>query len=233
MQYKTISIIIQARSTSTRFPGKIFAKIGTKTVLQHVLDACNNSSSYINKYTNKHGLVSGVALVVPKGDELIQGYSKHHIIEGDEHDVLSRYVRAADELHSDYIVRITSDCPFIPPYVISKHINLAVNDSLDYLTNADPRYRTAPDGHDVQVMSRRMLDWLNENATSAAHREHVCSVLMEKSPPQGFLTANIIGFADYSNIKLSVDTLEDLERMTEMYEKLYRSVNESRRCYRL
>jgi spore coat polysaccharide biosynthesis protein SpsF len=231
--YKTVSIIIQARSTSTRFPGKIFAKIGPKQVLQHVLDACYNSSAYINKYTNKHGIVCGVAIAVPENDPLIPHYRTHKIFQGPEDDVLGRYVQAADKMRSDYIVRITSDCPFVPPYIISKAINIAVSDHVDFLTNADPIHRTTPDGHDVQVMSARMLKWLDENSKTPAQREHVTTLLLEREPPADFVQAQIVGFADYSAIKLSVDTPEDLKRITEMYEKIYQSVNSSRKCYRL
>ncbi len=227
-----VSIVIQARSTSTRFPGKIFEKIGTKSILQHVLDACYNSSDYINKFSHKHGIECGVAVAVPYKDKLIDSFSRNTIIEGPEDDVLKRYVIAADALDSDFVVRITSDCPFVPPYIISKAINHAVNDSLDFITNADPRYRTSPDGHDCEVMSRRMLEWLNENATESFHKEHVTSLLQDKEPI-GFIIANLIGFADYSSIKLSVDTKEDLERMTAMYNSLYVKIKSSKKVYRL
>jgi spore coat polysaccharide biosynthesis protein SpsF (cytidylyltransferase family) len=223
MDWKSVSIIIQARSTSKRFPGKIFEKIGTKQILQHVLDACQNSSSYI--------IVCSVSLAVPYNDVLIGSYQRHKIIQGPEDDVLKRYKMAADELRSDYVVRITSDCPFIPPYIISRAINIAVQDKLDYLTNADPRYRTAPDGHDVEVLSRRMLDWLDETAPSGAHREHVTTYLHEHLP-QWAAKADIIGFFK-NDKKLSVDTQEDIDRLRAEYQDLYYKVRTSPKSYRL
>lgn len=231
MKYTTISIIIQARSTSTRFPGKIFEKIGGKEILAHVLDACNNSAQYINAYSARHGNVCGVAICTPENDALIPRYSKHKIIEGSESDVLSRYKRAAEILQSDYVVRITSDCPFVPPFIISKLILIATKDGLDFLTNASPRYRTSPDGHDVEVISRRTLDWLDENATGD-EREHVTS-RMHISPPPWAKIADVIGFADMSSVKLSVDTPEDLKRIEKMHLKIYESVRNSPKSYRL
>ena len=230
--FKKVSIIIQARSTSSRFPGKIFERIGNKQILQHVLDACYNCASYINAYSGSHGLVCGVAIAVPQGDMLIPHYSKHQIIEGDESDVLGRYAKAAAQLESDYVVRITSDCPFIPPYIISKAINFGVKENFDFITNADPRFRTSPDGHDCEVMSRRLLDWLNENAKEAHFREHVTNYLIEHLPAWA-KKVDIIGFADFSSIKLSVDTREDLERLTAMYNKLYQAVKNSPKSFRL
>lgn len=229
--YKTVSILIQARSTSTRFPGKIFEKIGNKSILDHVLDACYNSASYINKYTSRNRIVCGVAIVTPNNDELIKSYSKHLIIEGPEDDVLSRYVLAMNKLKSDYVVRITSDCPFIPPYIISKMISISVQDSVDYLSNANPRHRTSPDGHDIQVFSSKALGWINDNAKESSDREHVAPYLERHINPD-LKTANVIGFADYSKLKFSIDTKQDLEYVTEMYNKIYQSVN-SGKTYRL
>lgn len=234
MEYTCVSIIIQARSTSKRFPGKIFEKIGTKQVLQHVLDACQNSSNYINAYTNRHGIVCSVSLAVPYSDALIPHYSRYNIIQGPEDDVLKRYAMAADKLGSRFIVRITSDCPFVPPYVISKMISLAVQDNVDFLTNADPRFRTSPDGHDVEVLSSRLLTWLDENASTQQDREHVTSYLHAKLPAWA-KKGDVIGFNDYHKPenKVSIDTPEDLERLREQYTRLYTAVNTSPRAYRL
>jgi spore coat polysaccharide biosynthesis protein SpsF len=234
VELKTISIIIQARSTSTRFPRKIFERIGNKPILQHVLDACYNCVSYINAYTNKHGMVCGLALAVPYKDELISQFGKHFIVQGPENDVLERYLIAAQKTNADYIVRVTSDCPFIPPFIISKAIGLAVKDNLDYLTNADPRFRTAPDGHDVEVISRRLLDWLGQNAKDAVDREHVTTYL-QRAMPDWATKGDIIGFVDMfkPEMKLSIDTPEDLERMKVMYQKLYSAVRSSPKSYRL
>jgi spore coat polysaccharide biosynthesis protein SpsF len=231
MEFQTVAIVVQARSASTRFPRKIFEKIGNKQILQHVLDACYNSSSYINAFSKKHGIVCSVALAVPNGDPLISHYQKHQIVEGPEHDVLRRYALAQQQLEADYVVRVTSDCPFIPPYVVSKAINLAVTEKLDYLTNADPRFRTAPDGHDCEVISKRLLAWLDENANEN-HREHVTTYLHDHLPDWA-VKADIVGFADYSSIKLSVDTPEDLARITEMYHKLYSIIKTSPKSFRL
>jgi spore coat polysaccharide biosynthesis protein SpsF len=232
MNYISAAIVIQARSTSKRFPGKIFERIGAKQILQHVIDACSNSAAYINAYTNQHGVVCGVSLCVPTGDALIVPYSKQNIIQGPEDDVLKRYILALDKLQADYIVRITSDCPFIPPFVISKAVTIAVKDKLDYLTNADPRYRTAPDGHDVEVISARLLRWLDENATSPSDREHVTSYLVDHLPDWAS-KADIIGFADLRDVKLSVDTREDLDRMVLMFNRLYSVIKMSPKSYRL
>jgi spore coat polysaccharide biosynthesis protein SpsF (cytidylyltransferase family) len=232
MNYTTVSIIVQARSTSKRFPGKIFERIGGKQILQHVLDACYNSASYINKFTNRHRTMCAVALAVPAGDAIVSAYPGHNIFQGSEDDVLGRYAQAAKALNADYIVRITADCPFIPPFIISKAIGWAVQDNLDFLTNADPDIRTSPDGHDVEIISAKLLYWLDENIKDLNHREHVTSFL-HKGLPAWAKRADIIGFADLTGVKLSVDTPEDLERLQGMNQKIFSAIKKSPKSYRL
>lgn len=232
MDFTTVSIIVQARSTSTRFPGKIFELIGNRQVLERVMDTCVHASKYINNMTAQTGRVCDVAIVTPTGDRLIEQYSRYKIIEGSESDVLSRYLKAAAELKSDYVVRITSDCPFVPSFTITSAVNFSIKERLDFVTNADPRYRTSPDGYDVEVISKRLLEWLGENAKKPEHREHVTSYLVEAMPPWA-KKADIIGFADFSGVKLSIDTPEDLKRLTDMYKDIYSKVNTSPRAFRL
>lgn len=221
MDFKKISIIVQARSTSTRFPGKIFEKIGSKPILQFVLDACDNSATFINGHTNRHRMMCSVALAVPVKDMLIPYFSRHTVIEGPEDDVLTRYQMASDELQSDFVVRVTSDCPFIPPKVISRAISFAGQDNLDFVTNADPRYRTAPDGFDVEVMSKRLLSWLSEQASDPSDREHVTQYLLKEMPPWAS-RGDMFDPLDFyiPENKFSIDTKEDLERMRNMYFKI-------------
>lgn len=208
-----ISIIVQARSTSKRFPNKILEKIGERPMLKCVLDACKASADYLNSASGRNPCIAQVALVIPTGDAILSRWrTAAQIFEGPEEDVLTRYVIAAKALQSDYICRITSDCPLIPAYLISKHIRLAQTCQYDYISNVDPRFRTSPDGWDCEVLSKRMLQWLDENANHFEDREHVTSIL-RTSPPQWARLAHTIGFIDSSNLMISVNTQEELEQV--------------------
>lgn len=209
-----IVIGIQARSTSKRFPRKVFEMIDGKTVLQHVIDACKSCQSYVNQFADRNHAVVSTVLLVPHGDEIVKALSHRiQIIEGPDDDVLTRYKLASDLLNPDYIVRITADCPLMKADLIRKHIISAIKNSYDYCSNVDPIARTAIDGHDVEVMSKRALDWLNDTATELADREHVTTLLRSDKVPDDFRVGHIIGNLDQSHIKLSVDTPEDLERV--------------------
>ncbi len=132
-----VSIGIQARSTSTRMPGKISRPIGSRTVLERVIDAAESCASYVNRYSFSNRIHCGVFILVPKGDPVLEHLHSHRdkVIEGDEDDVLSRYMAMAEDTNADFIVRITADCPVIPHFVIFKGVNVAVKNGLDYVSN--------------------------------------------------------------------------------------------------
>ncbi len=217
-------IIIQARSTSTRFPGKCWELIGDKPMINHVIDACIGAEEYNNKYAHTHGSFVRTYLAVPKGDPLADELeSEIDVYEGDLNDVLSRYVAVAKKSDADYIVRVTGDCPLIPEHIISKHMKIAAKTSCDYVSNVDPRFRTSIDGYDCEVISRRLLEHVGKYATSAYDKEHVTTYI--RDPGVSWAKVRVVqGHVDFSDIKLSVDTPEDLE----FVRKIYRQVEEKK-----
>lgn len=204
-----VLIAIQARSTSSRLPGKARMLLNGVPILERVINAAKKSQYFIN-CAPRYRVNTEVCLLVPRGDPLGEEYKNHcPVIEGPEDDVLTRYHMALTTFNPDYIVRVTADCPLIPPFVITGHIIRAVQHQYDYVSNVDPRVRTAPDGHDCEVVSNRLMKWLDTHAVEKYDREHV-TTLVRSDPPPWAETANILGHVDESHLKLSVDTEEDL-----------------------
>ena len=224
---KQIAIGIQARSTSTRLPGKSSYDLGSKTVIEHVIDRCNKSADWLNKNTIMD-IKCSVWLLIPKGDILRDLKGNFNTIEGSEPDVLSRYVTMAREGYPNYICRITGDCPLIPEYIISSIIKSAIIGENDYTSNTIPEFRTSIDGHDCEVLSNRMLQWLDAEAHSSLDREHVTTRIM-RDPPQWARIHPIIGYYDMSDVKLSVDTYEDMEAVRHQYESVAEKISAARK----
>ena len=213
-QLKRVAIGIQARSTSKRLPSKVFEDICGKPMLQWVIDACKDGAGYLNRPGPMNNLDVSVTLLIPKGDPIKAAFGeKLRIIEGDEDDVLSRYKELADYRAADFVVRITGDCPLIPPPVIAKAVNVAVKNNIDYVSNVDERLRVSFDGMDCEVISRNLLEYTHFNATSKGDREHVTTFIRRDGLPKDFTMAHIIGYVDLAGLKLSVDTDEDLARV--------------------
>ncbi len=215
-----VLIGIQARSTSKRMPGKALAQLYNKPVLSWVINACVDSAKFITRRTNCDITVD-VVLLIPKGDKIAEVYNTSKIIEGDEHDVLSRYVDAVKIYDSDYIVRITGDCPFLTAFTLSNYIFKVVNNNIDYLSNADPLCRTELDGRDIEVLSRKALDWLDEVSVNASDREH-CTPQMRTLRPKHLVRAHFLNRLDVSDIKLSIDTKEDLNEAEKRISSFFR-----------
>lgn len=214
-----VLIAIQARTTSTRLPNKVMKRILGVTLIDNVINSCLKSSLYINRFSSKTGTNTEVVVLVPKDDPLKEYLSVRKdikIIEGSEHDLISRYNDAMKLYDPDFICRITSDCFLIPPFLITKTINTAIKNDYDFTSTAYQDYRTFFDGADVEVCSRKLFSWLNENAKEEFNREHVFSYLQKNKPDWAKFGA-VFSYLDLSALKLSIDTEEDLKLVTKQY----------------
>jgi spore coat polysaccharide biosynthesis protein SpsF (cytidylyltransferase family) len=75
---------------------------------------------------------------------------------GSEEDVLDRFYQAVKDEGSDYIVRLTSDCPLIDAKLIDKVVRYTIENDLDYCTNT--LLTKYPDGQDVEVFKFSALE---------------------------------------------------------------------------
>ena len=216
---------IQARSTSTRLPGKCTMKVTSKdTVLDMVIESCRRSVDFLNRGND---VECELALLVPKGDPIKAKYCREvFTIEGSEEDCLSRYIQLAEVYpKANYICRITSDCPLLPANVITRHILTAAKRNADFVTNAYLDYRTSPDGHDVEVLSRKALSYMAQCDLDAFYREHV-TLHLKEHPPEWLACVGMFNHLNLSSIKISVDTPGDLENVKVEHQEL-RSIIDS------
>lgn len=209
-----ILIAIQARSGSKRLPGKSLKMLDDKIMVGHVVHAAQKAANFLirseKKTTDK--LSVKVCVLIPTGDELKSHFGDGDVIEGPENDVLERFRRAAVEYKPDYVVRLTGDCPLITSPIISKHVSAALSLNLDYCSNAYEDLRTYVDGFDCEVISSRALAWICENAATDYDKEHV-TTLLRREKPRWANFGVVLGHLDLSDIKLSVDTIDDFNEV--------------------
>lgn len=210
-----IVCIIQARVGSTRLPGKVLKKISGKTVLEHDIDR-------LKRVKNIDEVI--IATTVLEKDNAIEEESKRLNItcfRGSEDDVLSRYYFAAKEAKADVIVRVTSDCPLIDSEVTESIIDYYLNNSnkYDYVSNTIDR--TYPRGLDTEVFSFKALEKAHIEATSLRDREHVTPFIWDN--PNIFNLYQYKNNEDYSALRWTLDTEEDLELITKVYSYLYKT----------
>ena len=203
MEVKTI-LITQARSGSTRLPGKILMKINGESLLDiHLkrLSKCNNVSKIIVATTDK-----------PE-DKVIYDYAIDrglNSFRGSESDVLDRFYQAVRNEKPDWIVRVTSDCPLIDPFLVDKLINFAHNNNRDYCSNT--LIENYPDGQDIEVFKFSALELAWKNANLSSDREHVTPYIRNNSDFKGaslFTALNYPCDSNYSMIRMTVDESRD------------------------
>jgi len=208
---KTIGIIIQARSNSTRLPKKVTKKIEGKTILEHVIERAKkikNCSRIILATTNK------------KEDDILENTAKKLDIEvfrGSEEDVLDRYYQSAKFFKIDPIVRVTADCPLLDADIAEKVINFYFQNNYDYVSNVNPP--TFPDGMDVEVFNFKSVEKSWKEAKLRSEREGVNDYILKN--PHLFKMGNLANDEDISNIRLTLDEKEDMILIKKIYKELY------------
>jgi len=161
----TVAVIVQARTGSSRLPGKVLEQIGSKPALLWCLDRCREIVD-----------VDNVVCAVPddrKDDEVAElaADSGYFVTRGSEHDVLSRYAKAAREIEATTIMRVTSDCPLIDPQIAGQVLDLLHSSGVDYASNTmPPRF---PHGLDCEAFSAELLFAAEQQAKTPFEREHV------------------------------------------------------------
>lgn len=206
-----ITAIIQARTGSTRLPEKVLAEIQGKPLLTHVFERISYS-----RYC--HQIV--LATTQEQEDDRLGVLSEEYgvlLYRGSTHDVLDRYFHAAKTYEADIVVRVTADDPFKDPGVADKIIEEFLQEDYDYVSNTlTPTY---PEGLDIEVFSFNALQTAYREAQKLFEREHVTPYIWMH--PEKFVLKNIACEKDYSAMRWTIDTPEDLAFARAVYQRLY------------
>ena len=196
-----VGVITQARTTSTRLPGKVLIDVAGRSLLDHHLDRLASTGAEVLVATTVNAADDPIADIAAG-----RGLACHR---GSEHDVLGRFHDCATAAGLDVVVRVTSDCPLIDGHIVAAAIAqyVAARDDNLYLSNA--LRRTFPRGMDFEVFSAGALADAAQRATAPAHREHVTPYLYENA---GGLTrlAHVTWPEDRSGYRITLDTPDDL-----------------------
>ncbi|MDD5327085.1 MAG: glycosyltransferase family protein [Phycisphaerae bacterium] len=212
-----IGAIVQARTSSTRLPGKILMELpygGGVTALQQVIRRLKKSK--------RLGDII-VATTTDEIDEKIAGLAEKEDVKwfrGSPDDVLSRYYLAAEENGLDIIVRITSDCPCTDPGIVDWVLEEHLTAKADYTSNG--LRRTFPVGIDVEILNFEALKKAHFEAVEAFEREHV-SPYIYKSKPHMFKICGVQAPEKFygPDIRITLDTKEDYTLLCAVFDCLY------------
>lgn len=164
----TVIAIVQARTSSSRLPGKVLLPIGGKAMILYQLQRlqrCRRLDRLVLA-TSDHKSDDTLARVVSEA-----GYE---VFRGDLEDVLERFRACCEQVKATTVVRLTGDCPLSDPALIDELVEAFVNGDWDYLSNsADENQLTVPDGFDAEVFRAELLELASKGAKLPSEREHV------------------------------------------------------------
>lgn len=188
-----VGCIIQARTGSTRLPGKINADIGGQPMLWHVKQRMNTL-----------------------GLEVLHVATPEDYPECEENDVLQRYLLASERLALDIILRVTGDCPLVDPIACLDVLMVLKSGHFDYVANDWRQFTSYPDGMGCEAFHKWVLEDACEHAQTLHDREHVTPWIQRQcdSKGTGYNGRHVSCPTRLrSKVKFSVDTEEDLERV--------------------
>lgn len=224
-----ISILIQARLSSSRLPGKILYRLGNKN-----FDCINLIHKRLSDFKNK----TDISLITTtlKCDDCIEFIARENNLKcfrGSQEDVLERYFNAAKKFGSKTIVRLTSDCPLIDQKEVKRVLDIHKNNNNDYTTNSFEG-SSIIDGFDVEVFSFKALEKAYYEASLPSEREHVTFYFKKNNKfkveftdpnlklPYTRLTLDTP--EDFKAISILINNIDDIEKisMTDIAQIFYK-----------
>lgn len=201
-----VIVIIQARMGSSRLPGKILKPLGDVDVLTYDIERCR--------------AIQGVSEVIvatsslAQDDAIVAWCEAHHVayFRGSEDDVLDRYVQCAKMYKPDYVMRVTSDCPFVDYEMASEIVELMNKEKKDIVLLEGE----LPRGLAVELISYEALLRIHEVGQESRHREHVTYYAYEFKEQFETVTYKTPINRQVPELRITLDTEEDYALLVEV-----------------
>jgi len=195
---------IQARTSSTRLPGKVLADLGGAPLIQRVYER-----------TRAAALVDEV-FVLTSNDASDDGLAdvlagrRIPFRRGSLLDVRSRFLDLAEETRAQFVVRVTGDCPFVAPEFIDLRLGALRALNVDFVDVDDDEGVAGTLGGQDAFSARALR--LSLASGDPRDAEHVASFFLTRC--DGCLRRAEVDIDDIyrrPGLRLQVDEPADLE----------------------
>jgi spore coat polysaccharide biosynthesis protein SpsF len=203
MSSQRVGILVQARMSSRRVPGKVLRKIAGRPLLFYVVECCKavEGADLVAIITSNEASDDHIAaFAMESGTSLYRGSLE---------DVAGRFLGAAETFGLDAFVRVNADSPLLDPRLVGKAIALYREEGADLVTNV--LRRTYPVGMSVEVLDRRRYVGAYAAMSETDEREHVTRYYYRH--PELFRIVSFENGRKLGDRSLAVDTPDDLERI--------------------
>ena len=210
-------LAVQARTGSSRLPGKILMEACGKSLLELMLER-------LGRVRAPHRLV--VITTTDAGDEPVVELCERvgvEVFRGHPTDLLDRHYQGGLAFGAETIAKIPSDCPLIDPDIVDRVLERFSQGGFDFVSNLHPA--SYPDGNDVEVIAMQALATAWREAELPMEREHTTPFIWER--PERFRLANLLWeegavARDYSmSHRWTLDYPEDYQFIRRVFEELY------------
>lgn len=200
-------VIVQARMSSKRLPGKVLMNCIDRPILKWVIDRVKNCSNDVRIVvsTSTHG-----------SDDVIVDYCKNIGVDcfrGSLDNVADRFLKTCTSCGENKFIRVCGDSPLIDSKIIDKAIEICKKNTFDLVTNVFPR--SFPKGQSVEIFSLSALKNLIKSEINDLEKEHLSLGIYQRN--NLFKIKNFkSNEGDFSQIQLSVDTQKDFHLVQEI-----------------
>jgi len=205
---EAITVILQARMSSTRLPGKVLSILNGQPMIYWQIERIR-----------KVQLIDRVIIatsVDSSDDQLVEVANNlgFEVFRGDLNDVYDRYLKCI-ELNNikGIIVRLTADCPLVMPELLTQMLEIFLIKQPDYLSNTIKP--TFPDGLDIEICTVESFRELQKHTLTTVEREHVTFGFHHRQ--EIFRCINHLSSMDNSHLRWTVDYPEDLLFVRQVY----------------
>ncbi len=163
-----LTLVIQARMNSTRFPHKVISDLAGAPLIERILQRV--------KKVKKIGKII-IATTKGKEDNILVEIAKSNKVEifrGSENDLVDRYYQAIKGKNITHILRLPADNPIPDPSEYNRLINYHLKTDNDFSSNLCNFMRNGyPDGFGVEIFTFNSLKNIWRNEKRKKFREHI------------------------------------------------------------
>lgn len=207
-------IIIQARTGSSRLPNK---------VLMPFFEEQNLLELIVNRIKTKFRVPIIIATTTEEKDQSIVQIAKRlnvQFFQGDEHNVLNRFIKAAEAFNVNNIIRVCPDNPFLD--IDGLDTLFSSPDNCDYTcftVNGTPSIRTHF-GFWAEKVTLNALLRINDSTKESIFLEHVTNYIYTHADVFKIRSIDVPGELVAKNLRLTMDTLEDYNLLKQIFAEL-------------
>jgi len=203
---KNFIVLIQARMSSSRFPGKVLAPFLGKPIIAHLLHRVEQ----VLPRKNILLLTSN-----DKSDDPLATYVSEKLFfttyRGNLNNVVSRYQDFLATTQHEWFVRLCGDSPILDQnFLLWMMEHASKNKNFDIMSNVFKR--TFPKGQSIEIISKDSFCKISSNSLTNDEKEHVTLSIYNNPTRYKILSVEHLNPSPL-NINYSIDTIHDLKRL--------------------